>query len=87
MSPAREEDDMRAVVARTFLAGLLALSAVGVACDESDRPEPEDVERGVEEGGEEVEQQSKRAARKAAKVTGAEMLDQAWISSLSRIRT
>ncbi len=57
MSSAREEEDMRALVARIFFAGLLALSAVGVACDESDRPEPEDVERGVEEGGEEVEQQ------------------------------
>jgi hypothetical protein len=48
---------MRALVARIFLAGLLALSALGVACDESDRPETEDIERGVEEGGEEVEQQ------------------------------
>ena len=48
---------MRALVARISLAGLLAFSAMGVACDESDRPEPEDVERGVEEGGEEVEQQ------------------------------
>jgi hypothetical protein len=57
MSSAPEEEDMRAKVARISFAGLLALSAVGVACDESDRPEPEDVERGVEEGGEEVEQQ------------------------------
>jgi hypothetical protein len=48
---------MRALGARIFLAGLLALSAMGVACDESDRPESEDVQRGVEEGGEEVEQQ------------------------------
>jgi hypothetical protein len=48
---------MRALVARKFFAGLLALSAMGVACDESDRPETEDIERGVEEGGEEVEQQ------------------------------
>ena len=48
---------MRARIARILLAGLLALSGVGVACDESDRPETEDIERGVEEGGEEVEQQ------------------------------
>jgi hypothetical protein len=40
-----------------LLVGLLAFSSMGIACDESDRPETEDLERGVEEGGEEVEEQ------------------------------
>jgi hypothetical protein len=48
---------MRGRLARTLFVGLLALSTMGVACDESDRPEGEDIERGVEEGGEEVEEQ------------------------------
>jgi hypothetical protein len=40
-----------------LVAGLLAFSTLGIACDESDRPEGEDIRRGVEEGAEEVEQQ------------------------------
>jgi hypothetical protein len=48
---------MRVRLARILLVGSLAFSTIGVACDESDRPEGEDIQRGVEEGGEEVEEQ------------------------------
>jgi hypothetical protein len=48
---------MRVRLARMLLVGLLAFSSMGIACHESDRPETEDLERGVEEGGEEVEEQ------------------------------
>jgi hypothetical protein len=48
---------MRVRLARILLAGSLAFSTLGAACDESDRPEGEDIQKGVEEGGEEVEEQ------------------------------
>lgn len=48
---------MRKRVIGALLAGSILLSGAAVACDESDRPEAEDVERGVEKGGREVEQQ------------------------------
>jgi hypothetical protein len=48
---------MRERLAGIFLVVCLAGSTLGVACDESDRPEGEDIKKGVEEGGEEIEEQ------------------------------
>ncbi len=53
---------MRKRVIKALLAGSLLLSGTAVACGESDRPETEDVERGVEKGAREVEQQVEEGA-------------------------
>ena len=54
---------MRHRIARMALAGTMLLTgAAGFACDAEDRPEPSDIEEGVEEGADEVEEQGEEGA-------------------------